>query len=163
MRLLLTVAAACWCVVAPLCSADGQSTTADGIDRANMDTTCSACSDFFEFANGGWIRTAKIPPNKTSLGSFGVLSDKNEAVVHAILDDDAAAVHSASVRPGTNQWKVGTFYESCMDSVGIAARGIEPLRPTLDAISRIRNVADLVREFAATEQRNGLAPFAMSP
>jgi putative endopeptidase len=128
-----------------------------------MDTTCAACSDFFDFANGGWLRTAKIPANKTSLGSFALLSDKNEAVVHAILEDDAAAIRSASVRPGASQWKVGVFYASCMDSAGITARGIEPLRPTLGAIGRIGATADLVRVFGASDQRNGLAPFALTP
>ena len=84
------------------------------LDRANMDTRCSACSDFFSYANGAWLRTAQIPASKTSLGSFGILSDRNEAVVHRILDDDAAAVRSATAKPGTNEWKIGTFYASCM-------------------------------------------------
>ena len=163
MRLLLIAAVCCSYALAPMRNARAQSTSPNVIDRANMDTTCSACSDFFDFANGGWLRTAKIPANKTSLGSFGILSDKNEAVVHAILEDDANAIRSASVKPGTSQWKVGTFYSSCMDSIGVAARGIEPLRPTLNDISRIRTTADLVRLFAASEQRNGLAPFAISP
>src|SRR5215831_18982951 len=104
MRLLLLVAVCCSYGIAPIRSARAQSTNANTIDRANMDTTCSACSDFFEYANGGWLRTAKIPANKTSLGSFGLLSDKNEVVVHAVLEDDAAAIRSASVRPGTSQW-----------------------------------------------------------
>lgn len=163
MRLLLFVAVCSSCAVASICTARAQSTTANVIERANMDTTCSACSDFFDFANGGWLRTAKIPANKMSLGSFGLLSDKNEAVVHAILEDDAAAIRSASARPGTSQWKVGTFYASCMDSAGIAARGIEPLRPTVEVIGRIKTTAELVRVFGASEQRNGLAPFAMTP
>ena len=163
MRLLLTLAVCSWCALEPLCTARAQSTTANAIERANLDTTCSACSDFFEFANGGWLRTAKVPANKTSLGSFGTLSEKNEAVVYSILNDDAAAVRSAMVRPGTSQWKVGTFYASCMDTTGIAARGIEPLRPTLNDISRIRTTADLVRMFALGAQRNGLSPFAITP
>ena len=28
-------------------------------DRANLDTTCMACDDFYEFANGGWLQRAK--------------------------------------------------------------------------------------------------------
>ena len=163
MRLLLIATVCCAYAFAPMRNAGAQTTSPNVIDRANMDTTCSACSDFFDFANGGWLRTAKIPASKTSLGSFGILSDKNEAVVHAILEDDANSIRSASVKPGTSQWKVGTFYASCMDSVGIAARGIEPLRPTLSDISRIRTTADLVRVFATSEQRNGLAPFAIGP
>ena len=133
------------------------------LDRAAMDTTCSACGDFFAYANGGWLRTAKIPPTKTSLGSFGILSDSNEAVVHRILEDDASGVRTASAKPGTNTWKIGTFYASCMDTIALAARGIEPLRPTLDSIARIKSSADLVRIFGLSERRSGLAPFAVGP
>ena len=136
---------------------------APAIDRANMDTTCSACSDFFAYANGSWLRTAQIPASRTSLGSFGMLSDRNEAVVHRILDDDATAVRAATARPGTNEWKIGTFYASCMDTAGIAARGVLPLRPTLDAVAGIKTTADLARVFGASERRSGIAPFAVNP
>jgi predicted metalloendopeptidase len=50
-----------------------------------------------------------------------------------------------------------------MDTVGIAARGIEPLRSTLDAIAAINSTADLVRVFAAADRRSGIAPFAVGP
>src|SRR5690349_4610824 len=140
-----------------------QSTVDNRLDRSSMDTTCAACSDFFDFANGGWLRTAKIPASKTSLGSFSALTDSNQAVVHRILDDDAAAVRAGSAKPGTNEWKVGTFYESCMDTVAIAARGIEPIRPLLDSITRIGSTADLIRVFGESERRNGLAPFSVGP
>jgi putative endopeptidase len=154
----LTVAAA----LAPV-DAGAQAPATVTIDRANMDTTCSACTDFFDYANGGWLRTAKIPASKTSLGSFSLLSDRNEEAVHQILEDDAAAVHNAKVKPGTNPWKIGTFFASCMDTIGIAARGIEPLRPTLDAIAAAGTTADLVRVFGATDRRTGIAPFSVSP
>jgi putative endopeptidase len=147
--------------VAP--AALAQLPTSKSFDRANMDTTCSACTDFFEYANGGWLRTAKIPASKTSLGSFSLLSDRNEDAVHQILEDDASAIRTASAKPGTNAWKVGTFYASCMDTTGIAARGIAPLRPTLDAIDGIRTTADLVRVIAVMARQNGVAPFAVGP
>jgi putative endopeptidase len=147
----------------PAVGADAQVPATGTIDRANMDTTCSACTDFFGYANGGWLRTAQIPASKTSLGSFSLLSDRNEEAVHQILEEDAAAVHKAAAKPGTNPWKIGTFYASCMDTNGIAARGIEPLRPTLDAIAAAGRTADLVQVFGATDRRTGIAPFAVSP
>jgi putative endopeptidase len=143
--------------------ATAQTAANDAIDRSTMDTTCSACSDFFDYANGGWLRTAKIPASKTGLGSFTALSDSNQAVVHRILDDDAAAARAGSAKPGTNEWKIGTFYASCMDTVAIAARGIEPIRPLLDSIARINSTSDLIRVFGASERRNGLAPFNLAP
>ena len=152
-------------LAATLCAVDITSIAAQApaIDRANMDTTCSACSDFFAYANGSWLRTAQIPASRTSLGSFGMLSDRNEAVVHRILDDDDIAVRAATARPGTNEWKIGTFYASCMDTAGIAARGILPLRPTLDAVAGIKTTADLARVFGASERRSGIAPSSSRP
>jgi putative endopeptidase len=155
-------------IVAALAIAAGsdlsaQATGNNAIDRSSMDTTCSACSDFFDYANGGWLRTAKIPASKTSFGSFNVLSDSNQAVVHRILEEDAAAFRAGSGKPGTNPWKIGAFYASCMDTVAIAARGIEPLRPLLDSIGRITSTADLTRVFGEAERRNGIAPFMVGP
>src|SRR6266480_4947727 len=92
---LSLIAIALACTFAPGRSLIAQSTSSKPIDRANLDTTCSACSDFFDYANGAWLRTAQIPATKTSLGSFGLLSDRNEAVVHGILDDAASAVRTA--------------------------------------------------------------------
>ena len=128
-----------------------------------MDTTCSACSDFFDYANGGWLRTAKIPASRTGIGSFSGLSDSNQAVVHRILEDDAAAVRAGSEKPGINEWKIGTFFGTCMDTIAIAARGIEPIRPLLDSIAHVGSTADLIRLFGASERRNGLAPFVVTP
>jgi predicted metalloendopeptidase len=50
-----------------------------------------------------------------------------------------------------------------MDTIGISARGIEPLRPALYAITAAGTTADLVRVFGATYRRTGIAPFAVSP
>ena len=34
-----------------------------GFDPANMcTTTCKACDDFYQYANGGWIAKTEIPP-----------------------------------------------------------------------------------------------------
>ena len=27
-------------------------------DRANLDTTCAPCEDFYQFANGAWLKRA---------------------------------------------------------------------------------------------------------
>ena len=162
MRLALLAAVAVASLLAAS-TARAQSSPARSIDRVNMDTTCSACTDFFEYANGGWLRTAKIPASKTSLGSFSMLSDRNEEAVHQILESDASAVRTASARPGTHAWKIGTFYASCVDTGGIAARGLAPLRPTLNAIDGMRSTAELSRVSALTARQNGVAPFAVGP
>ena len=137
---------------------------AKAIDRANFDTTCAACDDFFTFANGGWVKRTSIPPDKTALGSFGILADKNNDVVHAILGEAAAAVANGTAQPGTNTFKIGAYYASCMDSAAIEAAGARPIQPRLAAIAAIMTTDDLVLLFGQREgARGGLAPFALGP
>jgi putative endopeptidase len=135
-------------------------TTSRAIDRANMDTTCTACRDFYEYANGGWQSRATIPAAYAVWGSFQQLSDKNEAVVHEILDD--AAKRAPTAKQGSNLWKIGTFYGACMDSARIEALGRTPLQPTLDAIAAISTREQLTDSFGDLDRRAGLAPFGIS-
>ena len=121
------------------------------IDRANLDTTCAPCNDFFQFANGGWMARTTIPAAYSSWGSFNELADRNQAVIHKLLDEAAA---DRSAPAGSNRQKVGTFYRTCMDSTLAEQQGDAPLKPTLDEIASIRNRADLERVVAAM-QRNG--------
>jgi putative endopeptidase len=137
--------------------------TSHVFDRANMDTTCAACSDFYEYANGGWLKTAVIPATQTGLSSFGTLGNKNRDVAHSIVSDDSAAVKSGKAKAGSEQWKIGTYYTACMDTAAIDARGTTPLKPSLDAIASIKSTADLVRAFGSSERRGGLAPFVVNP
>jgi putative endopeptidase len=37
-----------------------------GIDKAAMDTSVKPGDDFFAYANGGWIKTAKIPADQSA-------------------------------------------------------------------------------------------------
>src|SRR4051794_10583872 len=64
--------------------------------KADMDTTCAACSDFYEYANGGWLRSHQnaIPADRTSISSFSTLSEHNTDVAHKVMQDDSAAVAS---------------------------------------------------------------------
>ena len=79
------------------------------LDRANLDTTCAPCTDFYQFANGTWLKRNKTPPDKSSLGSFGMLGDKNQEVVQKIVVDDAHLVADGEAKAGSNDWKIGTF------------------------------------------------------
>ncbi len=129
------------------------------IDPANMDTTCGACTDFFRFANGGWLTRTKIPAAYPSYGAFYELHDRNVDVLHDIAETDAAAVRAGKLPKGSAAWKVGAFYGSCMDTVAIDRRGATPLTPELDMIAAIRTRDDLVRAMGALEARSGLAPW----
>ena len=129
------------------------------IDRANLDTTCAACKDFFQFANGTWLKKATIPAAYSSFGSFRELADRNEAQLHKILDADAAKANATKDTPADASWKVGAFYGSCLDTASIDKLGTSPLKQELDIIAGIRSPDDLKKQLGVLEHRAGLAPW----
>lgn len=131
------------------------------IDTDWIDSTAKACNDFFAFANGGWIRNDTIPAAYSSSGVMRDMGDANELVVRSVLDDAAAA--RASLPPDSTEWKLGTFYASCMDSTAIEAAGLAPVRPWLREIDRITSRSQLVTEIAALQMRGLNVAFRFGP
>jgi putative endopeptidase len=128
-------------------------------DRTSLDTTCAPCRDFFQFANGSWVRRTEIPAAFPSWGSFNELYVRNLDVLHGILD--AAARDTAAV-PGSNRRKLGVFYGSCMDSAAAEAAGIRPLQAELERIAQIGSVRDLAAEVARVHRLGAAVLFAFS-
>lgn len=137
--------------------------TNHAIDRANLDTTCAACTDFYTFANGGWLKRNTIPPAYGEWGSFEELQDKNEAVVRSIDESAAADVRSGKAKPGTNRFKIGAFYGACLDTVAIEALGTKPIQASMARITAIASPAQLPAALSALEKSDGLAPSAWAP
>ena len=102
-----------------------------GLDLQGMDRAVAPGDDFFAFANGAWLRTAVIPPDRSSTGVGTQVAELTSRRTAAIVK---AAVKA---RPGTEARKVGDYYASFMDEAGIEALGARPLQP---ALARIRAV-----------------------
>lgn len=122
------------------------------IDRANFDTTCSPCQDFFRYANGGWDSRTSIPPQYTMYGVGREVQDRNEAILRQTLE--RAAREASSTTDSTTRL-LGTFYGSCMDSVRAEREHAAPLRPHLQALNAMRTRGDLARQLG-TLQREGI-------
>jgi putative endopeptidase len=110
------------------------------LDPANMDTSVSACSDFFEYANGGWIKNNPVPPAFSNWGGFSELSEANNA---ALLDILEAAAKDTNPKRSADMRKLGNYYASCMDSAGAEKAGVAPVRPLLNRINAISSIAAL--------------------
>ena len=106
---------------------------------ASLDPNVKPGDDFYHYADGGWLKNNPIPSDHTSWGSFNILTEHNNDVLHVILDDCAANPGT----PGSTRQKVGDFYASGMDEAAIDAAGIKPLQPWLDKIAALKSNADL--------------------
>ena len=136
------------------------------LDRANLDTTCAACEDFYTYANGGWLKKNTIPKAYPSYGSFEALYDKNEAILHGILDTasrDLRGLPDRQPQKGTNAYRVAAYYDACMDTLQIEKLGTTPIDASLRRIAAITDKRDLAKAIAALEHSDGLAPYGISP
>ena len=82
-----------------------------GFDTSRMDRSAEACDDFFQFANGTWLKNTEIPAAFSSWGTFQSLRDSNNAILKEILDSAA----TSKVKTGTDTQMIGDFYTTCMD------------------------------------------------
>jgi putative endopeptidase len=61
--------------------------TGDEINKKDMDTTISPVVDFFEYANGSWLKNTEIPAAFSGWGSFYILNDDNLKRIQSILSE----------------------------------------------------------------------------
>jgi putative endopeptidase len=115
-----------------------------GFDVSNMDTSVAACENFFQYANGGWVKKNPIPAAYASWGRFNELADRNQEQLRQILED--AARNKAT--KGSNEQKIGDYYASCMDEAGIETAGLSTLMPQLKRIDGINSNASFQLEVA---------------
>ncbi len=118
--------------------------TYHGIDPRNIDKTVSPASDFYKFAEGGWLAANPVPAEYARWGSFNELFEKNMRDLHAILDAAAApgGIRTASVQ------RIGDFYASAMDSEAAEREGVSPLADEFGRIAAITSVSGLPAEVA---------------
>ncbi len=109
------------------------------IDTVGIDKSTAPGDDFYNYANGAWIKTAAIPADRSSYGPSAALTEKTAGQVRDLIQA-AASSHPAK---GTVAQKVGDYYASYMDEAGIEAKGITPLNGDLAAIAAVKDKASL--------------------
>jgi putative endopeptidase len=114
-------------------------------DIAGMDTKTAACTDFYQYANGGWLAANPIPAAYPAWGVGNVLNEKTRDVLHDILE---AAAKNTTARKGSNEQKIGDYYASCMDEAKVEADGLQPIQAELDLVSKVTDQKSLQAEIA---------------
>ena len=123
------------------------------LDPAYVDASVSPCSDFFEYANGAWLRATPIPADYSSWGVDEEIEQRNLGILRGILEKAAA-------QPGTHDspaQKIGDFYAAAMDEAAADRAGLSVLQSELAEVAALRTGAD-VAALVRTWQVRGLDP-----
>ena len=112
------------------------------IDPANMDLSVKPGDNFFEYANGNWIKENAIPAKETRWGSFGVLNQENTNRLLGLLNEVSKTSHIK----GSLEQRVGDLFASGMDSLSIEKLGFDPIKSDLQRIDNINDINAIVSE-----------------
>ncbi len=123
---------------------------------ANIDSTMSPGEDFFQYANGGWIKRNPIPDDQSSWGIAYLVVEENQKRLREISEKAAAA----NAAKGTSDQKIGDFWIMAMDSAKIEADGLKPIQSLLDQVNAIKDVPGLINTVAGLKKIGSNTLFA---
>ncbi|HVN18772.1 MAG TPA: M13 family metallopeptidase [Dongiaceae bacterium] len=117
-----------------------------GIVVANIDPSVKPGDNFYEFANGNWMKRAQIPPDRAAIDVWTKLGDLSNQRTADLIKELA----NSNAPAGSNPRKVADLFNSYMDEAAIEAKGLAPLKPHLDAINAIQGKKQLARALGET-------------
>jgi len=112
-----------------------------GINPSYIDHAVKPGDDFFKYANGDWLKTAKIPSDRSSTGSFLDVFQVTEK--HTV--DLIRNAGEGKPAPGSNAGRIADYYAAYMNTAAIDKAGLTPLKSELGAIEAIKTRKDLAR------------------
>lgn len=125
-------------------------TTEKGLDLSAMDKSVRPQDDFYNYVNGSWMKTAKIPADKPTWGSFNKLAEDTDnnsmTILNSLLKDKFAE--------GSEGKKIQDLYATYMDMDKRNADGIKPIEGNLNKIDAIKNMGDL-QKYMISVTRDG--------
>jgi putative endopeptidase len=107
-----------------------------GIQTADMNKAVRAQNDFFEYANGAWLRKVQIPPDRSRYGVDVMMAEQSLLQMRELIQE-ARNANDADAR------KVGDLYNSFMDEARIEQEGVRPLQSEFELIDAIKSADDI--------------------
>jgi putative endopeptidase len=104
--------------------------------------------NFFEYVNGGWLKTAVIPADRSSTGSFQDLQILSEKRMREIVDGLEARPYD---QLSPEERKLRDLYDAFLDQKQIEDRGLAPVKADLDYIAHLKTRADVARAMGSVK------------
>ena len=111
-----------------------------GVYLNYMDKSVKPGNDFFLYANGAWVKTSEIPPDRSYNGVNLELNKQNEERLKGIVGELQSRDASSLSAEGK---KLRDFYAAFTDQKRIEADGLSPARADLDRIAHAKTLANI--------------------
>ena len=115
---------------------------------SDLDPSKHVCDNLADFVNSKWLATHPIPNDRTTWGSFEMLTERSLAASKQLAETAAAKPAATGLEK-----LVGDIYATGMEDAKINAAGVTPIQPMLDKIATLKTptaIAQYLREEFAT-------------
>jgi len=99
-----------------------------------LDHKIDPCTDFYQFACGGWVAKNPVPADRRSFGRFTEVQEHNFAILRRILETQGAE---------GDRRKAADYYAACMDEPRIESNGLTAIAQDLATVDELTNPDDL--------------------
>lgn len=119
----------------------------------HMDPSVSPADDFYHYAAGTWLKTSKIPADRSGWSPSYQLMEVNIATLRRLCETSAAKKGRSRV-----EQMVGDFYTAALDEAKMEERKFQPIAKELEEIAALKTkeeAAALIGRF----HRQGIPSF----
>ncbi len=114
-----------------------------GIVRDNFDQKTRPQDNFYQYVNGGWLHSFKLPDDKSRYGTFDELQEQSKRDVQSIL---LSLGKKKSI--SAEEKKALAAYQAFMDLKKLDQLGASPIQPLLAEINKIQDKKSLSAQIA---------------
>ncbi len=130
-----------------------------GVDLNNIDDSVRPQDDFYTYVNGEWLKTIRIPEDKSAWGSFYELREKTLNQLYSIIDK----LNNANpMMLNDDQLKLANIYKSYMNEELIESLGVSPIKEQLNKIDELKSKKQLPEILAYFSRLGVNTPYDIS-
>jgi len=119
-----------------------------GVDLTSLDKAVKPGDNFFLYINGGWLKTAEIPADRSSTGSFQDLQILSEERLKTIVADLKKKPDSGL---SVEERKLRDLYDAFVDTQAIEAHGLAPVQKDLDYLAGLQTPDDVAHAMGSVK------------
>ena len=110
-----------------------------------MDKSVKPGDDFFQYADGMWVKNTPIPQDRSRIGGFWIADQEREKNTRELFDSILKAKPTSG-----NDALIANYYNAYANTDAIDRAGLAPVKPDLDAIAGIADKRALSSAIGST-------------
>lgn len=134
----------------------GKAELDSGLELDYVSSQLKPGSDFYSYANEGWLESTEIPDDQSNWGSFSVIDDEVKKNIRGLIEEAAAS----NPPLGSDAQKVGDFFRSLTNVELRNELGTKPIEPLLEEIAAVSDANSGARVAARLARIGIFGPFA---